>query len=90
VTVRVVDHPAGPIAEIEDEGPGIPEAERVKVFERFHRIPRAGSPEGSGLGLAIVQTLADRIGAAVTLNDRPSGPGLLASVIFPAVAEGPR
>ena len=84
VTVRLIDHSAGPSVEIEDEGPGIPEAEHNKVFERFHRIARAGSPEGSGLGLAIVRTLADQIGAAVTLKNRPSGDGLLVSVIFPA------
>jgi two-component system sensor histidine kinase TctE len=84
VTVRVLNDDAGPRAEIEDDGPGIPKAERAKVFERFHRITQAGSPEGSGLGLAIVRTLADRLGAAVTLEDRPSGPGLLASVVFRA------
>ena len=83
-TVRLICHSAGPSVEIEDEGPGIPEAEHNKVFERFHRIARTGSPEGSGLGLAIVRTLADQIGAAVTLKNRPSGNGLLVSVIFPA------
>jgi two-component system sensor histidine kinase TctE len=83
VTVRVINDVAGPRAEIEDEGPGIPEPERAKVFERFHRVVRAGSPEGSGLGLAIVRTLADRIGAGVTLTNRLSNPGLLASVVFP-------
>jgi two-component system, OmpR family, sensor histidine kinase TctE len=82
VTVRVVHDPASPRAEIEDDGPGIPETERAKVFERFHRVVRAGGPEGSGLGLAIVRTLADRIGATVTLNNRPSGAGVLATVIF--------
>lgn len=84
VTVRVLGEPTSLVAEVEDDGPGIPDAERAKVFERFHRIARAGSPEGSGLGLAIVRTLCDRIGAAVTLRDRPLGPGLLASVVFRA------
>ena len=82
VIVRVLDGAAGPRAEIEDDGPGIPEAERAKVFERFHRIARAGDPVGSGLGLAIVQAFADRLGAAVTLRDRSSGSGLIVSVAF--------
>jgi two-component system sensor histidine kinase TctE len=78
VTVQVS---AGRIA-IADEGPGIPEAERAKVFERFYRVARSGGPEGSGLGLAIVRTLADRLGAAITLHDRPGGPGLRVEVAF--------
>ncbi|MFE1603138.1 sensor histidine kinase [Methylobacterium sp. ID0610] len=83
VVVRVVRDAAGARAEIEDDGPGIPPAEREKVFERFHRIVRAGAPEGSGLGLAVVRALADRIGAAVTLEDAArGGPGLLARVAF--------
>lgn len=89
VVVRIARDPAGGRVEIEDEGPGIPEAERERAFERFHRIARKGGPDGSGLGLAIVRTLADRIGAAVVLKDRPAGPGLLAEVSFrsPAPSE---
>ena len=83
VWVRLLDDPDGPAVEIEDEGPGIPDAERSKVFERFHRIARAGAPDGSGLGLSIVQTLAEQIHATVTLENRPSEPGLRAIVSFP-------
>jgi two-component system sensor histidine kinase TctE len=68
--------------EIEDSGPGIPAAERARVFERFYRIPRKGAPEGSGLGLAIVRALADRLGAEIKLSDRAQGPGLIATVEF--------
>lgn len=82
VVVRVINEVSGGRLEIEDEGPGIPETERGKVFERFHRIVRTDGPDGSGLGLAIVRTLSDRIGAAVTLKDKPTGPGLLAQVVF--------
>lgn len=60
--------------EVEDEGPGIPAADRARVFERFYRIPRRGGPEGSGLGLAIVRALADRLGADVRLYDRKTLP----------------
>lgn len=52
--------------EIEDDGPGIPQAERQRVFERFYRV--AGSErEGNGLGLAIVEEIARAHGAVVEL-----------------------
>jgi two-component system sensor histidine kinase TctE len=82
VDVRIgIDGPVTRL-EIEDSGPGIPAAERARVFERFYRIPRTGGPQGSGLGLAIVRAICDRIGASITLGDRLGGPGLLATVKF--------
>ncbi|MFT3790268.1 MAG: sensor histidine kinase N-terminal domain-containing protein [Rudaea sp.] len=54
--------------EVEDNGPGIPEAERARVFERFYRID-GGEREGNGLGLAIVEEIARAHGAAVELAD---------------------
>jgi signal transduction histidine kinase len=80
VQVRV--HPAGDaiVLEVIDSGPGIPAAERERVFDRFHR--RASAPEGgSGLGLAIVRAIAERHGARIELGDAPGG-GLVASVSF--------
>lgn len=68
---------------VEDNGPGIPEAERTQVFERFYRI-MGTEPEGSGLGLAIVREVVDGAGGSVTLGDA-SGGGLLVSVRLPAV-----
>ena len=68
-----------------DTGPGIPEAERAQVFERFYRgagAQAAGLP-GSGLGLAIVQAIAEGHGATVTLGEREGG-GLEVTVAFPA------
>ncbi|MCM8736232.1 sensor histidine kinase [Azospirillum sp. A1-3] len=81
VTVRVG---AGPVLEVEDDGPGIPEAERERVFERFYRLDRPGEPPrtGSGLGLAIVRALADRLGAALRLDAGPDGRGLKVTVIL--------
>jgi two-component system, OmpR family, sensor kinase len=68
---------------VEDSGPGIPQAERQRVFDRFYRV--AGSEaEGSGLGLAIVKTVADRLGASVQLGQSPTLGGLRAEVRFPA------
>jgi two-component system OmpR family sensor kinase len=69
---------------VEDNGPGIPEAERERVFDPFYRV--LGSDEiGSGLGLSIVKTIATRVGAKVSLgfaNDQ-SRSGLRVMVTFP-------
>ncbi|MBE7939585.1 MULTISPECIES: sensor histidine kinase [Ramlibacter] len=70
---------------VEDSGPGIPEAERARAFDRFFRVPGAAG-EGSGLGLAIVKAIADRHGAAVALDASPGLGGLRATVRFPAPA----
>ena len=53
---------------VTNDGPGIPESERTRVFDPFYRIPGTGVA-GTGLGLAIVKTYADRPGAVVTLED---------------------
>ncbi|WP_376959990.1 sensor histidine kinase N-terminal domain-containing protein [Azospirillum sp. A26] len=83
VTVRVAE---GPVMEVEDDGPGIPEAERGRVFERFYRLDRPGEPPrtGSGLGLAIVRALADRLGASVRLDAGQDGKGLKVTVTLRA------
>ncbi len=72
---------------VEDSGPGIPEAERARVLDRFHRAAgTAGQAEGSGLGLAIVQAIAQHHGAALVLDASPRLGGLRAAVQFPAAA----
>ncbi len=71
-----------PWLEVADTGPGIPAAERRRVFDRFYRLPGADG-SGSGLGLAIVKAIADRHGAEVTLGETPGG-GLTARVRFAA------
>lgn len=70
---------------VADSGPGIPAAERERVFDRFYR--RGGDGQtGSGLGLSIVRTIAERHGAQVSLGDSDSG-GLLVRVVFPPVGK---
>ncbi len=68
-TVRVLAHAAGEDVRLEvaDGGPGIPEAERERVFERFHRVDasRARGAGGAGLGLAIVRHVIDLHGGSV-------------------------
>lgn len=67
--------------EVIDDGPGIPVAERERVFDRFYRRPGTDTP-GSGLGLAIVSNIAGRHRARVTLDDAPGGRGLAVRVRF--------
>jgi two-component system OmpR family sensor kinase len=67
---------------VADSGPGIPEDERERVFDRFYR-GRDAPAGGSGLGLAIVRQVATLHGATVTLSERTGG-GLVVSARFPA------
>lgn len=73
-TIRVVLEP-GPRLSIADNGPGIPAADRARVFERFYRGSAAatGDQPGAGLGLALAQAIAQRHG--LTLRLLPSEPG---------------
>jgi len=65
-----------------DNGPGIPEQDLLRVFDRFYRRP-GHDDTGSGLGLAIVKSIAERLQARVSLHNRPQG-GLCARVEFTA------
>jgi two-component system sensor histidine kinase QseC len=62
-----------------DQGPGIDEADRARVFERFYS---RGNAQGAGLGLTIVNTIAHRLGGRITLVNRPEG-GLQATLTIP-------
>ncbi|WP_156414382.1 sensor histidine kinase [Bordetella sp. N] len=72
ITVRVRHQGEFALLEVEDSGPGIPVAERERVFDRFYRV--LGTPaDGSGLGLAIVREIASKHDASVTITDNPDG-----------------
>jgi signal transduction histidine kinase len=79
VAVRKVDK--GIEITIDDEGPGIPEAELSRVFEPFYRVEGSRSREtgGVGLGLAIAMSVVQAHGGELTLTNRPQG-GLRARV----------
>lgn len=64
-----------------DNGPGIPEHELERVFDRFYRLP-GSKTTGSGLGLAIVKAIADRHHATIQLLDNLNNHGLEVRVIF--------
>jgi two-component system sensor histidine kinase TctE len=80
VTVRLDASPTVRLS-VEDDGPGIPEGELERVFERFYRL-RGSSPGGSGLGLAIVREIARAHGADVRLERGRPGGGTLIRVDF--------
>ncbi len=99
VTVRVTPDPFGQVVvlQVEDNGPGIPEAERDLVFQPFYRA-LGTNVDGSGLGLAIVREIADRHQAVVSIDHaRPAaavpagtGPGTVFTVRFPVGAAAAR
>lgn len=70
---------------VEDDGPGIPPAERGRIFERFHRVggDRSRRSGGAGLGLAIVQAIAEAHGGQVTVGDRDGLPGARVELVLP-------
>ena len=70
---------------VDDDGPGLPEAELEQVFEPFYRLESSRSREtgGVGLGLAIVRQIARRHGGDVLLSNRAGG-GLRALFWLPS------
>jgi two-component system OmpR family sensor kinase/two-component system sensor histidine kinase QseC len=85
VELRVALEAGQPMLQVDDAGPGIPVAERERVFDRFYRRGHGDGNNdagGSGLGLAIVRSVAAQHGAQVTLGDSPLG-GLQVGVRFP-------
>jgi len=74
-----------PTFSVRDSGPGIPEADRERVLDRFVRLERSRNTPGSGLGLSLVAAVARMHDAEITLDD--AKPGLLATLLFPAVEE---
>lgn len=84
VELRVYPEGGYAVVTVADDGPGIPEADRAHVFDRFVRrdSARARSGGGTGLGLAIVAEVIAAHGGTVTIGDRPDG-GALMTVRIP-------
>ncbi|MBV9606749.1 MAG: HAMP domain-containing histidine kinase [Solirubrobacterales bacterium] len=70
---------------VSDDGPGIPEHERERVFERFHRTDsgRTRATGGAGLGLAIVRAIAEAHKGVVRVRDAPNGHGASIDLVLP-------
>jgi signal transduction histidine kinase len=82
VVIRLFDDRATHVVDVEDDGPGIPDTEREKVFTRFYRLSRDQSRVGSGLGLAIVQSLAATLNAEIRMSAGADNRGLRVRVSF--------
>jgi signal transduction histidine kinase len=76
VVVRLFDDGDKHVVDVEDDGPGIPDAEKDKVFTRFYRLNRDQSRVGSGLGLAIVKSLLATLNAEISMSAGANGRGL--------------
>jgi len=85
VTARLTARNGNVSLSVEDNGPGIPAAERERVFERFYRVLGTGT-EGCGLGLSIVREIAQKHGAKITLDAGRNGTGTLVRIEFPKAA----
>ena len=83
LTVELTGKAAAPVCVIGDNGPGIPEAERQKVFRRFYRLDASRATPGSGLGLSLVAAVAELHRIVVEIAD--NRPGLRITLRFPEV-----
>jgi signal transduction histidine kinase len=81
VRVRAVQEPDTVSIVVQDDGPGIPSAERLRVVGRFYRLDRSRSLPGNGLGLSIVTAIASLHWGRLYLED--AKPGLIARIVLP-------
>ncbi|MHA1549435.1 MAG: ATP-binding protein [Alphaproteobacteria bacterium] len=69
------------VLSVADNGPGIPQADRERVLQRFVRLEESRSQPGSGLGLSLVSALVQLMGGSITLGD--ANPGLVVTLTLP-------
>jgi signal transduction histidine kinase len=81
ISLSLIESRGHVTAIIADNGPGIPEREREKVFRRLYRLEQSRTTEGSGLGLTLVAAIVELHEATVELGD--NAPGLRVSIRFP-------
>jgi signal transduction histidine kinase len=72
IDVRVCARDSNAVIEVNDQGPGIPSSDAVRVFDRFYRGTQR-DVAGSGLGLAIVKRAVERAHGTITLDSSPAG-----------------
>lgn len=75
------------VAVIADDGPGVPERSREKIFQKFHREDRYGDVPGAGLGLSLVAAIADIHGAGCRVV--PSARGFAIELVYRRVPKAP-
>ncbi len=87
IDVRAQSEPGSVVIEIADRGPGIPEAAREEIFQKFYRGPHVGI-SGVGLGLPICRGIAEAHGGSIEARDREGG-GAVFRVTLPLVGPAP-
>ncbi len=78
------DEAGAPVLWVSDDGPGVPVAERDRLFDRFYRLEASRTSPGSGLGLTLVSVIAKLHDATVELTDLE--PGLRVRILFPSTS----
>lgn len=75
VHVRIVEAPHALRLEVNDEGPGVPESEQDRIFEKFYRLDpdMKGGVRGTGLGLYISRELVERMGGRIGIDSQAGG-----------------
>ena len=84
VTLRAVGYELFCRIDVTDTGPGIPEAEQARIFQRFYRAPSASQEEGVGIGLYLARQIAAGQGGYLKVTSRP-GEGSTFSLFLPRV-----
>jgi len=82
INVSVYRHVSNAVLEVQDNGVGVPEAERERIFERFYRV-LGNDTEGSGLGLSIAKNVVDQHHGIIEVKDGIEGKGLNFIVTLP-------
>ena len=86
VIVSIVENPDNIQLQVQDSGPGVPEEQYERLFDRFYRLNGDGHDSGTigcGLGLAIVQQIVELHNASISLAHSSFSSGLLVNVVFP-------
>jgi signal transduction histidine kinase len=84
IEVRTPERGAARTLTISDTGPGVPESDRARIFERFYRLDASRTTRGDGLGLSLVAAVAELHGAEIVVED--NRPGLRMIMKIPGAA----
>jgi two-component system, OmpR family, sensor histidine kinase KdpD len=86
ITIRAVADAQNATLEVSDEGPGVPAEDLPRIFEKFYRVPRAGTTEGTGLGLSICKGIVEAHDGQITALVSAGG-GMTIRIVLPLVAD---
>lgn len=92
ILVRARANDESVVVDVVDRGPGVPEVDRERIFERFIRLASRGDAQvrGSGIGLALVKHIAESHGGRAWVTESPGGTGSTFSFSIPTQPRGPR